>query len=87
MYKIRYPAKIYKDPEDPTWWVTEFPGLGGPSGCIMTCAESWDKIYRMTSECLSAYVLSKLEQGEPLEDPQVCIPEQGKWEWISLKPK
>lgn len=79
MELVRYPAKIYQDPEDEGKWLVHFRGLGGGEVGLWTEGDNLEHAREMARECLSLYledgpkeVPLKPEEGEEMVSPDLA---------------
>ena len=76
MELVGYPARIFKDEDDPAGgYLVQFVGLGGGEPWIMTDGESPEDARAMAVECLTGYILSA-DSLSVLESPR--LPEEGE---------
>ncbi|MFA5504570.1 MAG: helix-turn-helix domain-containing protein [Vulcanimicrobiota bacterium] len=81
MELVKYPARIYLDPEDKEGrWLVHFRGLGGGEVGLWTCGDSIEHAREMARECLSLYLEDgevepppSLEEGEEFVAPELQI--------------
>lgn len=81
MELVKYPARIYLDPEDEEKrWLVHFRGLGGGEVGLWTTGDTKEHAREMARECLSLYLEDgeiepalPLEEGEELIAPELQI--------------
>ncbi len=82
MELVGYPARFYRDEEDPDGgFLVQFVGLGGGDPWIMTEGDTLEDARKMAIECLTGYILSADSRGilehasEPKDDEEIVYPD------------
>ncbi len=84
---MRYPMRVYQDPEDPGYWIAHIPNLGGGEVGLLAQGRSAEEARAEAPVMLAGYVLSKWEARSPLEAEPGELPRGEGWEWVAPSPR